>query len=265
MYQRPLKLALAVITAAIVVVSAAPAALAAPSGTTAAGTAAENVSLTCFPHAPTDDLRFDNTWGAGRSGGRHHQGTDVMSPKGLDVLAVADGVVAGLKSGGPKSGYYIRLAHGGWESWYLHLNNDSPGTDDGRGGDEAAFAPGLSIGDRVDAGDIIGYVGDSGNAEWAGSHTHFELHIGERPVNPYPYLIDVAERVDGIYQAVTPLITSPLDSPADEAAALRGLVWGELASSPSAQCLSSGYKDALEHVFGELPREGVLLAGVVAR
>lgn len=223
-----------------------------------------DVSLTCFPHAPTSDLRFDNTWGAARSDGRGHKGTDIMSPKGLEVLAVADGTVAGLENG-PRSGYYVRLVHdGGWESWYMHLANDTPGTDDGRGGPETAFAPSLEIGDRVRAGDVIGYVGDSGNAEWAGSHTHFELHIDGGAVNPYPFLVDVAARVDRLYEIATPLVVAPPPY-GQELQIDRGPVWGELLASGGVNCLSSAYQNAIEHVFGELPGEGVLLTGVKAR
>lgn len=47
---------------------------------------------------------------------------------------------------------------------------------------------------RVAAGQFIAYVGDSGNAEWTGSHTHFELHRNERPINPYRYLVEAYDR-----------------------------------------------------------------------
>ncbi len=226
-----------------------------------------DVSLTCFPHAPTEDLRYDNTWGAGRSGGRGHKGTDIMSPKGVEVLAVADGVVAGLKNGA-LSGYYIRLLHeGGWESWYMHLANDTPGTDDGRGGAETAYAEGLEIGDRVRAGEVIGYVGDSGNAEHAGSHTHFELHIDGRAVNPYPYVADVEARIDRLYEMVTPLVVAPPPLPADFRTDLAGVIRSQLTSSSSSgvECLTSGYQDAIKHVFGESTGEGIQLTGVKAR
>jgi len=239
-----------------------------PLATSPALAADGDISLTCFPHAPSDELRFDDTWGDARSGGRGHQGTDIMSPKELEVLAVADGTVAGL-SDGPRSGYYIRLIHGGgWESWYMHLANDTTGSDDGDGGEATAYAPGLTVGDRVRAGQVIGYVGDSGNAEWAGSHTHFELHIGDRPVNPYPYLVDVAARIDHLYEVTAPIVAPParFAVPTDLESSLDlGLVWGELVASPGVECLTSHYQDTIQHVFGQLPGEGVLLTGVVAR
>ncbi len=108
-----------------------------------------------------------------------------MAPKQTVVMAVAGGVVETMDTASG-AGYYVRLVHrGGWETWYMHLDNDSPGTDDGSGGAATAYAEGLEVGDRVVAGQIIGYVGDSGNAEWTGSHLHFELHVGGGPINPY--------------------------------------------------------------------------------
>ena len=141
-----------------------------------------------------EKTEFVNSWGEARSGGRRHRGVDLMGTKMSPVVAVLDGVIEKMRTGGI-SGYYIMIDHGsGTSSWYMHLNNDTPGTDNGRGGPEFAFAEDLDIGDAVEAGQLIGYVGDSGNAEWAGAHTHFELHINGRAVNPYPYLRDAWDR-----------------------------------------------------------------------
>ena len=149
--------------------------------------APEDFVMTRFLHDGIID-GFSDTWGAGRSGGRRHQGTDVIAPKGTPVHAVADGFVEAMEDG-PRSGFYVRLRHADdWVTWYIHLNNDTPGTDDGAGGPEVAFAPGLEVGDFVAAGDVIGYTGDSGNAESRVAHTHFELQHNDRYRNPYPYL-----------------------------------------------------------------------------
>jgi murein DD-endopeptidase MepM/ murein hydrolase activator NlpD len=180
--------------------------------------AASEATLTCFPLAPAD-IRYDNTWGAARSGGRGHQGTDIMAPKQTVVMAVAGGVVETMDTASG-AGYYVRLVHrGGWETWYMHLDNDSPGTDDGSGGAGTAYAEGLEVGDRVVAGQVIGYVGDSGNAEWTGSHLHFELHVGGGPVNPYHAVLEAEERIERLRRHAEP---APLEAvaAAEDAATL---------------------------------------------
>jgi murein DD-endopeptidase MepM/ murein hydrolase activator NlpD len=150
-------------------------------------------SVEVFPHA-TATIRFTDSWGNRRPGGRRHQGTDIISPRGTEILAVADGVVSEMASS-RTSGYFIRIEHEDeWTTSYLHLNNDTIGTDDGDGGTWTAFFPTLQEGDEVIAGQVIGYVGDSGNAEGTIPHTHFEIkHDGEK-TNPYPYLRDALER-----------------------------------------------------------------------
>lgn len=140
-----------------------------------------------FPHdGPTD---FSDDFGV-YAQERTHMGNDVFSEKGVPVVAVADGFVVKMRRG-TKAGYYIEIRHAdGYSSLYLHLNNDTPGTDNGRGGWVAAFAEGLAVGDLVQAGQVIGYVGDSGNAETSPPHTHFELHRWGRAIDPNPYLRD---------------------------------------------------------------------------
>ena len=132
---------------------------------------------------------FRDDWGDRRSGGRRHRGTDVYALKGTPIVAVADGFVQSMHEGG-KGGYMLRLIHAdGWESWYMHLDNDTAGTDDGQGGDASAYAAGLAPGDFVAAGTVIAYIGDSGNAETGAPHLHFELHHRGRKVNPHPHLL----------------------------------------------------------------------------
>jgi hypothetical protein len=69
------------------------------------------------------------------------------------------------------------------------MNNDTPGTDDGQGGGQHAYAVGVDDGAQVVAGQLIGWMGDSGNAETTQAHLHFEIRRPDRtPVSPYPSL-----------------------------------------------------------------------------
>ncbi|MEY2433600.1 MAG: hypothetical protein QOC92_3325, partial [Acidimicrobiaceae bacterium] len=78
----------------------------------------------------------------------------------------------------------------GWEYWYIHINNDNPGTDDGLNPPEWMFAPGITRGSKVVAGQFIAFMGDSGNAESTAPHLHFEIHMPDgTPINPYDSLL----------------------------------------------------------------------------
>lgn len=158
------------------------------------------------PDQPTEDIIFDvfphvgpasnfwDSWGARRSGGRRHAGIDILSQRGAPIVAVTKGVVAEMGHS-RLSGYFIRIQHAGdWVTVVMHLNNDTYGTDDGEGGTWTAFYPTLMVGDEVTAGQVIGYVGDSGNAEHTTPHTHFELRHDGKKINPYPYLADAWRR-----------------------------------------------------------------------
>jgi hypothetical protein len=154
-----------------------------------------------FPVA--GDNYYTDTFGDPRSVGRTHEGVDIMADKMVPVVAAAAGTVGWMHDELGGDCCAMELIHDdGWESWYIHLNNDTPGTDDGLGW---GFAPGIEPGVHVEAGQLIGYVGDSGNAEWTGSHLHFELHDPDGiVVNPTPH-VDAAI-----------VVTAPLDSAAEE-------------------------------------------------
>ncbi|MDH4119408.1 MAG: peptidoglycan DD-metalloendopeptidase family protein [Acidimicrobiia bacterium] len=132
------------------------------------------------------DVAFTDTFGAPRGSDRTHEGTDIMSVgavKGLPVVAAADGVVDWIGS----TCCYLAIDHGdGWETWYIHLDNDTPGTDDGLGW---GIADGIEVGTPVNQGEVIGYLGDSGNAEEAGPHLHFEIRKDGIAINPYEFLV----------------------------------------------------------------------------
>lgn len=170
-----------VLTAVLVVLAALP-----------AGARTIDSPIDRFPHA---DIHAEVSDDFGVFVREHtHMGVDIFSKKGSPVVAVADGFVSRM-SRGERSGYYIVIRHGdGWESFYLHLNDDTRGTDNGRGGRSTAFAADVGVGDFVEAGQVIGYVGDSGNAESTSAHTHFELHRNGRAVDPYHHIEQARER-----------------------------------------------------------------------
>ncbi|MDQ2677962.1 MAG: M23 family metallopeptidase [Actinomycetota bacterium] len=135
--------------------------------------------------------RYIDTYGAARSGGRSHQGQDLMGAKMTHLIAANDGTVTALRhdSTGLSGNSLTITDAAGWKYVYIHINNDRPGTDDGANIYDQAFAPGLRRGSVVKAGDLVAYMGDSGNAENAGSHLHFELHRPDGTVvNAYPSL-----------------------------------------------------------------------------
>jgi hypothetical protein len=128
-----------------------------------------------------------SSFGSPRDGGaRRHLGVDIFAPKLTPVVAVADGVATEVN--GPESDCcWVKIRHDdGWWSVYVHLNNDTHGTDDRAGN---GIRPGLEAGDRVRAGEVIGWSGDSGNAETASPHLHFELRMPNSvPIDPLPSL-----------------------------------------------------------------------------
>ncbi len=140
------------------------------------------------------ERRYSDTFGACRSGcSRSHEGTDIMAPKLTKLLAARDATVTWSKNtataDGSQGNYLMLTDDDGWEYWYIHINNDSPGTDDGANPTEWIFAPRIDRGSKVVAGQHIAYVGDSGNAEQSGSQLHFEIRKPDGSViNPYESL-----------------------------------------------------------------------------
>lgn len=134
----------------------------------------------------------DGFWS--RRGTGIHHGVDIMAAKMTPVVAIADGTVTHI-NGSTNQAWIdkygrcctLRVTHAeGWVSVYIHLNNDTPGTDDGQGW---GIAPGIALGTKVKAGQLIGYAGDSGNAENTAPHLHFELMDKHGVfVDPYPSL-----------------------------------------------------------------------------
>lgn len=129
-----------------------------------------------------------SVFGAVREAGeRWHAGVDISAGKLTPVVAVRSGTLIEVNRNGGGDCCWVKIQHtDGWQSLYVHLNNDVWATDDGSG---FGIIAGLSVGDSVIQGQVIGYVGDSGNAEPGTPHLHFELRTpwGEA-VDPLPSL-----------------------------------------------------------------------------
>jgi murein DD-endopeptidase MepM/ murein hydrolase activator NlpD len=146
-----------------------------------------------FPQ-DTGPTEFRSSFGDGRSGGRRHNGNDLIAPRMTEIYALADGTVIYVGTNN-LSGRNVKIDHGdGWESYYVHLNNDNVGTDDGRASWDLTVPPGIEEGAQVEAGQLIAWVGDSGNAEGTTPHTHFEIRYQGAPIDPYRILTEAFER-----------------------------------------------------------------------
>ncbi len=112
-----------------------------------------------------------NDWGNPRSGGRTHKGNDLFAATGTPNVAIVDGTIRHTSS--PLGGMGIQLTadEDGTIYYYAHLS---------------AYAGSPR---KVKQGEVIGYVGDTGNARGGAPHTHFEIRVGgSQAVNPYPTL-----------------------------------------------------------------------------
>jgi murein DD-endopeptidase MepM/ murein hydrolase activator NlpD len=121
--------------------------------------------------------RYMNDFGAPRHQGPH-QGIDIMAPRKALALAAEPGRVK-FQITSAAAGCMLYLnGDSGTTYVYIHLNNDLGMTNDNRGrcAPGIAFAPGLKSGTRVAAGEPVGFVGDSGDADGISPHLHFEMH-----------------------------------------------------------------------------------------
>lgn len=148
------------------------------------------------------DISIFSSFGAPRPEERLHKGIDIAAPKMTPVVAVADGVVFWVSD----ECCNVAVRHrDGWTSYYIHLNNDTYRTDDGLG---TGVAPGIIEGAQVRAGQLLGWAGDSGNAEETESHLHFELRM------PNGQAIDAAASLRNADQPTMPAL--PIQPELDE-------------------------------------------------
>jgi len=213
--------------------------------------AADAIPVTRVITFPTDgSLTFTDDYGDPRSG-HPHIGIDILGPKMTPLYAAIDGRVSYVVNPEASWGYEIVLQDAdGWTYHYIHVNNDTPGTDDGLGGPEHAYAPGIERGASVTKGQLVGWMGDSGNAEDITSHLHFEIHQPNGdPIDPYPSL--VAARYPGTYSADEAKAASP-DINTDKGLQVSGsanCVSGSLIKSASNSAVYYCGADGRRYVF----------------
>jgi hypothetical protein len=136
------------------------------------------------PVSYTDD--FGDPRGSGT-----HEGNDIMAPKKSVAVAVEAGTVKFWTSSWRAGCMLYLYGKSGTTYLYIHLNNDRTMANDNKGAcvPGIAYGRGLKSASRVKAGQIVGYVGDSGDANGGNAHLHFEVHPGDgAATDPYPYL-----------------------------------------------------------------------------
>ena len=122
------------------------------------------------------------SYGYPRSGGRVHEGVDIMAPRGTPVRPAAPGFITRLSTTDLGGISATLVGDGGVRYFYTHFD---------------ALAAGLEVGQHVDVNTVIGYVGNTGNAASTAPHLHFGVYLGGlgewcgwRPIDPLPLIID---------------------------------------------------------------------------
>lgn len=149
--------------------------------------------------------RIYSDFGDDRDGGsRQHEGQDLLAPRGTPIASPTDAVVT-RTGNGSSSGITVTTRNPGGESFiYMHLDD---------------IAEGIKSGTVLEPGDIIGFVGDTGNAKGGVTHLHFEIREGRKATDPYPRLdreFTLKERVDGVEKYLKELDSDDREDFAEE-------------------------------------------------
>lgn len=114
-----------------------------------------------------------DSWGAARSGGRRHEGIDIFARCGRPVVSATEGIVFSVGENNLGGQIVWVLGPGGYFHYYAHL---------GRFADIARW-------DHLKPGDVVGYVGNTGNAAGTSCHLHYGVYRQGLAYNPYPLLV----------------------------------------------------------------------------
>jgi murein DD-endopeptidase MepM/ murein hydrolase activator NlpD len=134
---------------------------------------ATSVSKTLAFPVTGNRSRIRDVWGASRAGGiRKHKGIDIHAKRGTPIVAVCDGVIVEREHTmvGGKT-LWLKSAEHGWKAYYAHLDKQL-----------------VKEGQHVRKGQVIGTVGNTGNARTTPSHLHYGIAGGNGWVNPLPYV-----------------------------------------------------------------------------
>ena len=124
------------------------------------------------PVAGVEARALVDTWGAPRAPGRRHQGINIFAARGTAVRSTTRGIVTRVGTNA-LGGQVVWILGPGLEAhYYAHLDRFSE----------------IREGDVVQAGDVVGYVGRSGNARTTPYHLHYGIYRRGRAENPYPRL-----------------------------------------------------------------------------
>jgi murein DD-endopeptidase MepM/ murein hydrolase activator NlpD len=116
--------------------------------------------------------QLTDTWGNARSHGRTHLGIDIMAKRGTPILSTTDGIVMKIGTGGGGGNAITIVSYALSQHYYAHIDRFGK----------------FKVGDTVHVGDVLGYVGDTGNATAYHLHYGIYLYPNRKAVNPYPYL-----------------------------------------------------------------------------
>lgn len=138
----------------------------------------------------TTPENITRNFGDPRSGGRSHEGLDIMAPRGTPIASPTEAVITRIGTG-DSSGLFVSTANPGGESMvFMHLDSYAD----------------IKEGDILKIGEIIGYVGNTGNAITTSPHLHYELHDEDGdPVDPFPRLTRIfplKNKIDGLVEAL---------------------------------------------------------------
>jgi hypothetical protein len=154
-------------------------------------------------------VSYHDDFGEPRSQGWTHPGNDILAPRKAIAVAAEAGTIKFWTTSASAGCMLYLYGDSGTSYQYIHLNNDVGDENDNRGRCVAgtAYAPGLKNGAHVEAGEAIGFVGDSGDADGIHPHLHFEVHPDDGDaVSPFKYL----KRALKLLFAVSPQTTVTL-------------------------------------------------------